>query len=216
MILDIHTHCLEAADALIAVEPRAFTPLQGKHYAVGFHPWSEVSSLSDADYQLLERCANHPQVVAIGEIGLDALRGDRLEAQQQALCRQLRIASQLGLPVVAHSVRTANQLIACWRACASQGIKLAVHGMRSNERVAKMLIDEGFFLSFGTHFQESTVRYTPLDRLLIETDDTPPPTTIHTVASHIGKCVGMDAEEVESLARANAARFLSPSKSLEQ
>lgn len=38
MITDIHTHNLNAPNALICVEPSEFAPSEGKLYAVGIHP----------------------------------------------------------------------------------------------------------------------------------------------------------------------------------
>ena len=99
-IIDFHTHRLDAAAALIAVDPRQFNPQPGQFYSVGFHPWHDVDTLTDSDFALLEQCARHPKVLAIGETGLDRIRGARLDIQIPVFVRHLLLAHQLGLPVV--------------------------------------------------------------------------------------------------------------------
>ena len=69
-IIDFHTHNHEASRALISVDPREFDPQPGKWYSVGYHPWQDVASLTDDNFDLLDSCARHAQVLAIGETGI--------------------------------------------------------------------------------------------------------------------------------------------------
>jgi TatD DNase family protein len=70
---------------------------------VGIHP-HDASKVTDADIARLEELAEHPRVVAVGEIGLDFYRNrSSKESQVESFKRQLEIASKLGLPVVIHS-----------------------------------------------------------------------------------------------------------------
>ncbi len=71
--------------------------------AVGVHP-HDAKDLDDRTLGALERLADSPKVVAIGEIGLDYYRNlSPPEAQIDALQRQLDLARRLSLPVVIHS-----------------------------------------------------------------------------------------------------------------
>lgn len=72
MLIDCHTHDTTRTDAIISVSPALFRPEEGKHYSVGIHPWETGATL---DFELLERAAAHPSVAAIGETGVDRLRG---------------------------------------------------------------------------------------------------------------------------------------------
>ena len=182
-ILDIHTHNLAARQALIAVDPRCFDPQPGLYYSVGFHPWHGVDLLTDDDYALLERCARHPRVLAIGETGMDRLRGAALDVQRDVFVRHLQLAHDLGKPVVAHCVRTAQDILAARHASGLDVVTLIIHGMRGNAHVARMLLDGGCYLSYGERFNRAAVAVTPLDRLLIETDDGP--ATIAAVACQV-------------------------------
>ncbi len=70
---------------------------------VGVHP-HDAKELDDRTLGALERLADSPKVVAIGEIGLDYYRNlSPPEAQLDAFRRQLDLARRLSLPVVIHS-----------------------------------------------------------------------------------------------------------------
>lgn len=46
-----------------------------------------------------------------------------------------------------------------------------VHGFRGKPELARRLVAEGFYLSYGERFNPASVAVTPPDRLLIETDE---------------------------------------------
>lgn len=206
VIIDCHTHHAGATAALIAVDPRQFDPQPGLWYSVGYHPWHDVDCLTDADFDLLEQCARHPQVLAIGETGLDSLRGADLDTQARVFVRHLQVAHVIGKPVVVHCVRTAQRIIDERRKAGLTAVPLAIHGMRANERVARTLLDAGCYLSFGYRFNPATLLATPPDRLLIETDEAP--ATINEVASAIGDVLGLPCDQVIKTAAENSQRLL--------
>ena len=205
-IIDFHTHRTDAVAALISTDPRRFDPQPGRWYSVGFHPWDTDQALGDDEFALLEQCAMHPQVLAIGETGMDNLRGGRLDVQATVLERHLRLAGQLGKPVVIHSVRTASQIVEVRRKAGLTAVPLAIHGMRGNANVARILLNAGCFLSFGPQFNPETVLATPLERLLIETDDSP--VGIDEVARRVAHVLGLTIEQVKTTAAGNARRLL--------
>ena len=205
-IIDFHTHRLDASRALISVNPRQFDPQPGCWYSVGFHPWQGVESLTDEDYALLEQCLGHPQVLAVGETGMDNLRGGSLDVQAAAFVRHLRLAESAGKPVVVHSVRTTQQILAIRRREGLTAVPLVIHGMRGNEHVARTWIEADCYLSFGARFNPAALRVTPLDRLLIETDDQM--TAIQEVADRVSSSLMMASTDLLSLVAANATRVL--------
>jgi TatD DNase family protein len=71
--------------------------------AVGVHP-HDAKDLDNRTLGALERLADSPKVVAVGEIGLDYYRKlSPPEAQMDAFHRQLDLGRRLNLPVVIHS-----------------------------------------------------------------------------------------------------------------
>lgn len=205
-ILDFHTHCLDAVQALISVSPKEFSPQPGQYYSVGFHPWLPLETLSEDDFALLEQCARHPQVLAVGETGMDGLRGSDLNVQETVFVRHLRLAAQLHKPVVVHCVRTAQQILAIRRRERLTAVPLAIHGMRGNERVARTWLEEGCYLSYGARFNPAAVETTPGDRLLIETDEAD--VTIQEVAAQVASVLQLTADQVLDMAAANTRRLL--------
>ena len=190
-ITDFHTH-VAAPGAIVAVDVDRFDPQPQLLYAVGLHPWRVTAD--DVRLDSLETLARHPQVVAVGETGLDALRGAPLDVQREAMLRHIMVAECVGKPLVVHCVRTSQQIIKLWRDTAPHRVGLVVHGFRGNERVAQTLLDEGFYLSFGEHFNPSALAVTPIDRLLIETDDAQ--VTIAQVAAAVAAQRGMSMQQL--------------------
>ncbi|MDE5976029.1 MAG: TatD family hydrolase, partial [Muribaculaceae bacterium] len=78
-ILDIHTHHpAPQPEAVIAVSPAEFKPVPNQFYSVGIHPWDTIEEVSTETWNLFEQAATHPQVVAIGECGIDLVKGGPL------------------------------------------------------------------------------------------------------------------------------------------
>lgn len=207
-IVDFHTHRLDATSALISVDPHRFDPQPGLCYSVGFHPWHGVEQLTEDDYALLEQCARHPQVLAIGETGMDRLRGPALDVQQQAFVRHLRLAQALGKPVVAHCVRTAQDLLTARHREGLDDVTLVIHGMRGNEHVARILLDAGCYLSYGIRYNLAALQATPIDCLFIETDDSP--VNIEDVAAAVSLSLGITADTLIDRVIVTARSILSP------
>ena len=105
-------------------------------------------------------------------------------------------------------MRTAQRLLDVRRHAGLTDVSLAIHGMRANERVARLLLDGGCFLSFGDRFNPATLAATPLDRLLIETDDNPTP--IGDVATAVAQTLQIPTQQLQNLVTANAHRYLTP------
>jgi TatD DNase family protein len=153
--------------------------------AVGIHPNSS-QSWDAGTLDILEYLATRPQVVAIGEIGLDYYR-DRapLSHQKQVLIAQLGLAERLNLPVVIHTRNKDLKERACitdliailseWKTnLAHPGV---VHSYSGNEIEAQQILALGFYIGITgpvTYRNADTLREVvasiPLDRLLIETD----------------------------------------------
>ena len=209
-LLDCHSHRPEALRAVIAVSPRQAiegVTIDGtSRLAAGLHPWW-LGDNNARDEALLERAAVLPTVVAIGETGLDTLRGPAMEAQLAALRRHIAVAEATGKPLIVHCVRASGPLIKLWHETAPHRVRALVHGFRGNVNVARALLEAGFYLSFGHRFNADALRFTPPERMLAETDDAPLPITdvINTMAATLG----IDTTALTVRLQANLSTFLS-------
>lgn len=152
-------------------------------YALGIHP-IHVPQATEDDLVLLRRLAEEamadPRFVAIGEIGLDffipmlcepAMR----EKQELFLREQLRIARDLGLPVLTHVRRSQDQVLKHVRQIRPNGG--IAHAFNGSFQQAQNFIDLGFRLGFGgamTFTRALQIRRLaaglPLDAIVLETD----------------------------------------------
>lgn len=166
---DIHRHLLADAEpsrVVVNLEPGQLPDNIG-WYSAGIHPW--VADRADEHWSWLEQTAAHPHVAAIGEAGLDALRGPDLDTQTAVFKRQAELAERLGKPLIIHAVRTWPQLMALHRQL-KPAQPWIIHGFRGKPQLARQLLDHGFSLSFGKHYNPESYELTPPDRRYHETD----------------------------------------------
>lgn len=168
-VVDIHTHHkpANAGTAIISTTPEEFKPEAGEYYAVGFHPWHLPTG--EDSWKLLTETLMHPQVLALGEAGLDKLRGGDFQQQIQAFKRQIEMAGKLGKPLIIHCVKYYNELMELKRNTPSD-IPWIIHGFRGKKELAAQLVAQGFYLSFGFLYQPEALKSTPLDALFLESD----------------------------------------------
>lgn len=165
---DVHTHNPDAGpDAIINLPLGAQVPGEGA-YSVGIHPW-DAAAATEADMAWLERVAALPQVVAIGEAGLDALRGGPLDVQERLFVSQAMLSERLGKPLIIHAVKTLDRIIALRRQI-RPAQPWVIHGFRGKPQMARQLVRAGFDISLGARFNPDVPAAVPPDRLHRETD----------------------------------------------
>ncbi len=170
-LTDFHTHRLDAADAIVSLSPDAARSFLRENpqakISVGIHPWDTDKRV---DFELLGTVAALPEVVAIGETGLDKLRGAPLEVQADTFIRHIELSERLHKPLIIHSVKATDLLLEIKRNM-KPSQPWAIHGFRGGPQLAAQLLDHGFYLSLGEHFNTATAAIIPDDRLLAETDE---------------------------------------------
>ncbi len=184
-ISDFHTHNLQADDAIISL-PKAivfgretFTPRPDAHYSAGIHPWWAAEA-DETVLANLDAFLAHPQVVAVGECGFDALRSDtaanhrptaaNLSVQSALFEQHIALAEKHRLPVTIHCVRAFHLLLAAKKRLAPT-TQWTVHGFRGNADLARQLLAAGIHLSFGKHFNPEALAVTPPECRHFETDE---------------------------------------------
>lgn len=183
-LIDIHTHDLTAMPpAVISVEPGAEF-VSGKRYSVGVHPYS-LCRENTPDLERLKADAAHPEVVAIGETGIDRLKGGPVDRQIEVLMVHAELSERLEKPLILHIVKGFPEIIALRRGMKPRQ-RWIIHGFRGKPELARELLRHGFDLSLGERFNPESAALIPDDRLWVETDTSTLP--IDEIAARVASC----------------------------
>ncbi len=142
---------------------------------VGVHPHDAAKAGAGTMLEL-EALLAEPQVVAVGEIGLDYHYDfSPRPVQREIFAAQMEIAARAGKPVVIHTREAWDDTVSLLREHWQGGG--VMHCFSGGPGEARQALDLGFHLAFGgvlTFPNASAVRdaarLTPEDRLLVETD----------------------------------------------
>lgn len=180
-IIDIHTHnftpqaevIIHNPDLIVLTECPQDHPQQ-VFTSVGFHPWHLENRYSEKEWLAFERLSAGKEVLAIGEAGLDKIKGAEWPLQLEAFQRQVDWASQVEKVIIVHNVRASEEV---WHVLNSRKTNLTaiMHAFRRNKKVAQRFLDLGHYISIGhpllfdQNLQE-VLNYIPRDRFFLETD----------------------------------------------
>lgn len=172
--LDIHSHKKRQGESVLGYSVWSFSypflDLQDDHWhSLGIHPMDDTA-FTDEALSLLAEKASHPNCLMIGESGLDKRSSVPLSVQMEYLRSQALLSEKLKKPLVVHVVQRMGELIETKRLLRPSQPWL-VHGFRGKPEMAQQLLREGFFLSFGEHFNEASLAQVPMERLFLETDE---------------------------------------------
>ena len=177
--VDIHTHIARANDNLIQIlnlDLNQTCPKQG-YYSYGIHPWAldEVESQAEKTLQALEEKLELPQVIALGEAGMDKMHKASFERQIELFERQIELSEVLQKPMILHDVRTHNEIITLRKKHKAKQPWI-LHGFSGTEQDIKQLIGQGIYLSVGESLLHperkihKSFKFIDLDYLFLETD----------------------------------------------
>lgn len=165
-VSDIHTHDSSARDAVINLERGGEPARQDAVYSAGWHPWWGLP----ADMEWVSRMARRPEVVMIGECGVDIRRGHGSRAEQLKLTElHARLAEETGKPLILHIVGAWGEIIGLRKRLRPEQPWI-IHGFRGNAVLARQLVDAGFYISFGEKFNAEAFAAVPPCFRLRETD----------------------------------------------
>ena len=173
MLLDIHTHHLseDPSNAVLNCDIKNQPiPNNAFYISVSIHPWQLTYDNSQLQLEWLLTTLTDKRVIAIGEVGLDKLCTTPFDLQNNIFCNIIDISSQYNLPLIIHAVKTTNELIMLKKQIQPKNAWI-IHGFRGKKELAKSLIEQGFYLSFGERYNPQSLQSTPVDRLLFETDE---------------------------------------------
>ena len=191
---------------------------------VGVHP--ENTGGIEPGVADLIRLAQAPEVVAIGETGLDYYwHKDRPEWQRERFRTHIRAAREIGKPLVIHNRDATEDVLRLLVEEKAGEVGGVMHCFTESWEVARTVLDLGFFISisgivtFKNALQVKDVAgRVPLDRLLIETDapylapvpylgKLNQPGYVKHVAEEIARLRGISFDEIAAATTENCFRL---------
>ena len=144
---------------------------------VGIHPHN-ARDVNAESLRQMGRIARDSRVKAYGEIGLDFYRNlSPPDIQVEGFRRQIRLASDLDLPVVIHDRDAHSETLRILQEEGDGQLRVVMHCFSGDLAMAIRCLDMGFYLSLpGTitfpkaDALQEVVREIPLERLMVETD----------------------------------------------
>lgn len=184
MFIDFHTHQDLQAHNLINLQTlhvnEDLQELSNQELpnicSVGLHPWFVQDSSWETAWVNLENLAKLPQVVAIGECGLDRQIDLPLAMQIVIFQKQIALAEKLQKPLIIHCVRAFPELIAL-KKNAKSTIPWIIHGFNKKAELLAQLLKHDFYFSFGAAILSDrasliqAIATIPNGKFLLETDD---------------------------------------------
>lgn len=199
---NIHTHSLVHPESeILAQSPDLFPSDKLPVYtSIGIHPWFLTEENAESQWKALQKQVSHPSVLAIGEGGLDKLKGPDMELQVKILKQQVALSEEKSLPLIIHCVKAFNELIQLKKELRPHQPWI-IHGFRGKEALAIDCIRHGFYLSYGEHFQENALKATPQEKLFIETDESEVP--VQEIYQSIARVHGIGLQELKESVKKN-------------
>lgn len=250
MFIDTHCHLDDPAifDRLTEVIGNARLAGIDRFVVPGVGPegWGEIAALADVTKGIYSAFGLHPMhaslyhdgvlaelarygegAVALGEIGLDYLLPEvPRQVQLSAFRGQLRLAVEMGLPVLIHCRRAFQDLFRIMREERADAVGGIMHAFSGSIETARECISLGFAVSIaGPVTYRNAVRplelvsRISLEHLVLETDSpdmTPEPfrgnvnepAYLLETAKKVAQIKGVTLEEVAEITTRNAERLL--------
>ncbi len=145
--------------------------------SVGVHPC--YKDVKDPSTEELVEIGSDPNIVAIGETGLDYFRVEdqNMDWQRERFVRHIQAAKAVNKPLIIHTRNAADDTMRMLKEEGADQCRGVMHCFAENWQVAKKALDLGFYISFSgivtfksaTEVQE-VAKKCPIDRVLVETD----------------------------------------------
>ncbi len=188
MLIDIHTHAPKRRQGALSVHVLDVATDAGpsadwRYFCVGLHPWNAQAGAfpSQAEaFARLEKWARAPQCLMVGESGLDKIKGadgPAWQLQRDWCQHHLKLAQELGKPIVLHCVRAYQQMLALLKEARYTGPVLFHDYNGGPEDTRALLKAADCYFSYGqTLFRAKSkgldsLALVPVERLFLETDD---------------------------------------------
>ncbi len=175
------------------------------NYSIGIHPWFIQEERLINDLEMIEAKLQLKECLALGECGLDKRIEISMELQIEVFEKQIQLAEKYQKPLILHLVAAFDELIAIKKRM-NISVPIVIHGFSKNQQVAKQLIDNGFYISFGKYLMrnpelESVFQSIPNDKFFLETDTMEE--TLEEVYTLAAKYKNITIEELKGIINSN-------------
>ncbi|MCF6141369.1 TatD family hydrolase [Flavobacterium sp. K77] len=171
-----HTHQWSKQERVVELVNQYPQEMNGAipQYSIGIHPWNINETRLAADYDIIQKSMSQPNCWAVGECGLDKRIEIPLPLQQQVFETQLLLAQEYNKPIIIHCVAAFQEVVSIKKKLQIT-VPLIIHGFSKNKAVARQLLDNGFYISFGKCLLrnpglEEVFASIPNNRFFLETD----------------------------------------------
>lgn len=194
--------------------------------AIGCHPHDAKLFDEKGGEALVERLADRPRLMAIGEIGLDYhYDNSPRPVQQEVFRRQIRLARKLELPIIVHQRESEQDLTTILQEEEAADVGGILHSFTADLQTAEAAVAHGFLVSFSgiltfksAEALRDVARQLPLDKLLVETDcpylapvphrgKRNEPALVVETARVLAEVKGVSVEEIENRTDENFRRL---------
>lgn len=190
--------------------------------AVGVHP-SEIETYNDEVHNQILEIAKHPNIVAIGEIGLDYYWDkSAIDRQKEVFKAQIGIAKIVNKPILVHDREAHEDTFNILKETNAKDVGVVMHCFSGSPEFAAQCVKEGFYIALGgvvtfknAKKPKEVAEKISLNKILLETDSpylTPTPyrgqenepAYVKYVAEEIARLKNISFEEVDVQTTKNA------------
>lgn len=205
MFYNVHCHHIqffEEEQSILSLFADEYIP-ENQLFSAGFHPWQNVLDTYEYYQTHLSVKLSHQNCVALGEIGLDKVKGVTWDTQLFRFQTQLEITKSYRKPVILHCVKAYYEILSVLNKVKWDN-PFIFHGFNKSYSLGKDLLGKGAYLSFGTKILDKNFIhevFLPLwkaypTRIFLETDTQKIP--VKTLYLHLALELSIDVYELQS------------------
>ncbi|MCA1796216.1 MAG: TatD family hydrolase [Geobacteraceae bacterium] len=193
-LFDIHCHCGLSIEGAPPAQPGMYELIataQVRHWeqllpqldaarkrfgALGLHPWY-ADQWDSSCAARLETLLARPEVLGVGEVGLDPAAGINMQVQEQVLRAQIRMALEFDKPLILHVSKGYSDVLRILKDEKAERVGGVVHGFSAGANIGNAFSRLGFYLGIGPLLLRKNARKLPqalrhlaLEHLVLETD----------------------------------------------
>jgi TatD DNase family protein len=204
MLFNIHSH-FPSKNTNVIYNKSEDNTNDYNYFSSGIHPWNASENEKIISTILID--AVDKKCLAIGEIGLDKLKGPELAIQKKTLIDQIKISEKMELPIILHCVKAWNELEIIKKKIQPKQ-KWIYHGFNKSN-LLKSIIENDIMISIGSSILtnktlQEIITEIPNSSLFLETDDSK--IDIFDIYKKVSEIKKISLQELEEIIEQNFKR----------